>query len=199
MSNVYPKDVVDAFFLQSRFTPFNAPASEAVYGICGLQGHLDWPCLYGGPAPANAPYRTNWGQRSLARVLMAPMPDGQMTQFTPFGRTTSLPQVPIGAELWQYAKAKNIKIGAYWADANLSGVQRNLDIEDQLTRDALALVTSNNGFVTDTRHMPTRYLAHAVLFNLDFILVDSLSETESRWQWLLNNQITHAQMTSDTW
>jgi len=198
---VYPKDVVDAFFVRSRFTPFNAPASDPVYGICGLdvQNPMRWPCLYGGPAPAQAPYRTNWGQRSLARVLMAPMPDGQMTQFKPFGRTTSLPQAPIGAELWQYAKAKNLKIGAYWADANPVGVQRNLDIEDQITVGVLALRTSNYGFITDTRNMPLRYLAHAVLFNLDFMLVDSLRETESQWQWLLNNQITHAQMTSDTW
>jgi hypothetical protein len=53
--------------------------------------------------------------------------------------------------------------------------------------------------VFDVKLQGGRYIGHAVVFDLDFMLVDDLAKTKVQWEWLRAKELKANHLASDIW
>jgi hypothetical protein len=171
-------------------------ASSNVYGVCGKDMPL--PCLYGGPTVSNAPKRTALGSYGLGRVFVKESSEYTSVVDIPNNMEPLPPPTLRMYELREYAASKGVKIGAYWSDLSLSGGMKRpaTPEETKLCADRYPFC----GFeVFDVKLQGGRYIGHAVVFDLDFMLVDDLAKTKVQWEWLRAKELKANHLASDIW
>jgi len=174
---------------------FHPPVdSSNVYGVCGRDMPL--PCLYGGPTVSNAPKRTAHNSYGLGRVFVKESSEYASGENFPGNMELVPPPTPRMYELREYAASKGVKIGAYWSDFSLSvGMKRPATLEEV----ALCNLFSDCGMPSfDNLLQGGRYIGHAVVFDLDFMLVDDLAKTKVQWEWLKAKELKANHLNSDT-
>jgi len=172
------------------------PASSNVYGVCGRDMPL--PCLYGGPTVSNAPKRTALGSYGLGRVFVKESSEYTSVVDIPNNMEPLPPPTLRMYELREYAASRGVKIGAYWSDLSLSGGMKRpaTPEETKLCADRYPFC----GFeVFDVKLQGGRYIGHAVVFDLDFMLVDDLAKTKVQWEWLRAKELKANHLASDIW
>ncbi|MCA2986447.1 MAG: hypothetical protein INH02_03390 [Gemmatimonas sp.] len=171
------------------------PASSNVYGVCGRDMPL--PCLYGGPTASNAPKRTAHGSYGLGRVFVKETSEYASVADFHNNKEPLPPPTLRMYELREYAASKGVKIGAYWSDFSLSvGMKRPATLEEV----ALCNLVPYCGMSSfDNLLQGGRYIGHAVVFDLDFMLVDDLAKTKVQWEWLKGKELKANHLTSDIW
>ena len=171
-------------------------ASSIVYGVCGRDMPL--PCLYGGPTVSNAPMRTAHNSYGLGRVFVKETSEYASVLDFPDNVEPLPPPTLRMYELREYAASRGVKIGAYWSDLSLSGGMKR-----PATPEEAELCASHYpvcGFeVFDVKLQGGRYIGHAVVFDLDFMLVDDLAKTKVQWEWLKAKELKANHLNSDTW
>ncbi len=172
------------------------PASSIVYGVCGRDMPL--PCLYGGPTVSNAPKRTAHAGYGLGRVFIKETSEYASTVDFPGNKETLPPPQLRMYELREYAESRGVRIGAYWTDFSL-----NAGMKRPATPEEMALCTMLNptcgGPSFDNLLQGGRYIGHAVVFDLDFMLVDDLAKTKVQWEWLKAKELKANHLASDIW
>ncbi|MFO0454171.1 MAG: glycerophosphodiester phosphodiesterase [Pseudomonadota bacterium] len=172
------------------------PASSNVYGVCGRDMPL--PCLYGGPTVSNAPKRTAHGSYGLGRVFVKETSEYASVADFDKNKEPLPPPTLRMYELREYAASKGVKIGAYWSDSSLSGGMKRPAtlMETQLCAENYPFC---GGEAFDVKLQGGRYIGHAVVFDLDFMLVDDLAKTKVQWEWLKAKELKANHLNSDTW
>ena len=171
------------------------PFEDKVWGICGRDIVL--PCLYGGPTGSNAPKRTAHNSHGLGRVFVKE--STELTGTLPYEKTpVPFPKLPRMYELRHYAQSKGLRLGAYWSDLSLSGGMKRPAtlMETQLCAENYPFC---GGEAFDVKLQGGRYIGHAVVFDLDFMLVDDLAKTKVQWEWLKAKELKAEHLTSDIW
>ncbi len=170
------------------------PASWAGYGVCGRDMPL--PCLYGGPTVSNAPKRTAHASYGLGRVFVKETSEYASVVDFPKNKEALPPPTLRMYELREYAASKGVKIGAYWSDLFVSlGMKRPATPGEMIICNLAACGRPS----FDNLLQGGRYIGHAVVFDLDFMLVDDLAKTKVQWEWLKANELKANHLASDIW
>ncbi|MFN7432944.1 MAG: hypothetical protein ACK5T1_07255, partial [Betaproteobacteria bacterium] len=144
-----------------------------------------------------APKRTAHGSYGLGRVFVKETSEYASVADFHNNKEPLPPPTLRMYELREYAASKGVKIGAYWSDFFPSvGMKRPATLLEV----ALCSLDPNCGLSSfDNLLQGGRYIGHAVVFDLDFMLVDDLAKTKVQWEWLKGKELKANHLTSDIW